>query len=355
VGKQTWSTRASLFEIFLLASGFCALTICPPISASEAADSTSVSVHESLLQEASAVGPLIQSQLGRRMLEAVASLPTLEKPRTLHTNAATKTVLNEMEAANLPESLKNNFEAKDRDEEFYYYTGYGTPLAAVHAYDLVAEQGLPPADKLRIIEFGYGSIGQLRLLASLGADVFGIEVSKTLRALYSYPGDTGDIAAASVEGARPGHLTLLNGHFPGDTALTNQLKGKYDIFLSKNTLKRGYIHPEREVDPRMLVHLGVDDTTFVTDVYDLLKPGGYFMIYNLHPKLTGPDAEKYIPWSDGRSPFDRKLLETVGFEIIDFDRDDTAFARRMAVAFGWDKEMDLENDLFGMYTLLRKK
>jgi hypothetical protein len=105
----------------------------------------------------------------------------------------------------------------------------------------------------------------------------------------------------------------------------------------------------------MLVHLGVDDTTFVRTIHRLLKPGGYFMIYNLHPKYTGPEAAEYIPWSDGRSPFGRELLEEEGFEILEFDRDDTAFAHRMAVAFGWDEEMDLVNELFGMYTLLRKR
>ncbi len=321
----------------------------------ESAAADSLGVHERLVEEAQAVAPLMKSTLAKRLLEASSSLPVISEPRVLYTNAETREVLSEAEAAELSEEELSGFEAKERDGEFYYYTGYGTPLAAVHAYDLVAQQTLPPANELRILEFGYGSIGQLRLLASLGAEVTGIEVSKTLRALYSYPGDTGKIAAAAVEGAKAGYLKLIDGHFPGDSAVMSQISGSYDIFLSKNTLKRGYIHPEAEVDPRMLVHLGVDDTTFVETVHRLLKPGGYFMIYNLCPKYTPPDADKYIPWSDGRCPFDRELIEKSGFEVIEYNRDDTEFAHTMAKAFGWDSMMDLENDLYGVYTLLRRK
>ena len=133
----------------------------------------------------------------------------------------------------------------------------------------------------------------------------------------------------------------------------------YDLFISKNTLKHGYIHPEREVDPRMLVHLGVDDSTYVRTIYDLLKPGGYFMIYNLHPKrltpeeLAAPDA-KYLPWSDGRCPFTRELLEQVGFTVLGYNVDDTEPARAMGNRFGWNKEMTYETDMYGQYTLMRK-
>jgi hypothetical protein len=40
-----------------------------------------------------------------------------------------------------------------------------------------------------------------------------------------------------------------------------------------------------------------------------------------------------------------------------FDRDDTPAIRRIAAALGWDKgdsPMDLRNDLFAQYSLMRK-
>jgi hypothetical protein len=129
--------------------------------------------------------------------------------------------------------------------------------------------------------------------------------------------------------------------------------GGYDVFVSKNTLKRGYIHPEQQVDPRMLVHLRVDDETYVRAVFDLLKPGGFALIYNLSP-APAKEGEPYKPWADGRSPFTRELYERVGFAVVAFDLDDSAAAREMGKALGWAEGMDLEKDLFGTYTLLRK-
>jgi hypothetical protein len=52
------------------------------------------------------------------------------------------------------------------------------------------------------------------------------------------------------------------------------------------------------------------------------------------------------------------MLEAKGFEVIEFDRNDDDFARRMGQALGWDRgdqPMDLQNDLFALYTILRRK
>ncbi|MBK7141704.1 MAG: hypothetical protein IPH75_06470 [bacterium] len=191
-------------------------------------------------------------------------------------------------------------------------------------------------------------------MASCGANVTGIEVDPLLKLLYAQPADAGYIARARVAGqGAPGHLTLAFGSFPADSATRATVGDGYDLFISKNTLKHGYIHPEREVDPRMLVQLGVTDSAYVKTIYDLLKPGGYFMIYNLHPKLSGPD-EKYVPWSDGRCPFTQELLEKTGFTVLGYDVDDTEPAREMGKYFGWDKEMDYAKDMYGQYTLVKK-
>ena len=132
--------------------------------------------------------------------------------------------------------------------------------------------------------------------------------------------------------------------------------GGYDLFVSKNVLKRGYIHPSQPVDEKKTIKLGVDDEAFVRAVFALLNPGGRMLIYNLAP-APAPPGKPYIPWADGRSPFPRELFERVGFRVVAFEVDDTAAARAMAHALGWDRgpeAMDLSRDLFGQYTLVEK-
>jgi hypothetical protein len=174
-----------------------------------------------------------------------------------------------------------------------------------------------------------------------------------LAALYCEPVDQGRIPGLQ---GRDGSLKLVHGHWPGDESVRAAAGIGFDLFLSKNTLKRGYIHPEREVDPRRLVHLGVEDRAFLQAVFEVLKPGGHFMVYNLSP-APAPADKPYIPWADGRFPFAQTLCESVGFRVIAFDRDDTEAARTMGRLLGWGEgegAMDLDNDLFGHYTILQK-
>lgn len=303
--------------------------------------------------EAEALSPLVTSDLALSFLAAVPSLPRIETPRTVYVKKEPRELISEAEYLKKDSAARAAFEKRELDEGFYYYTRYGTPLAFVRALDLLGQAGLKSFEGARMVDFGFGSIGQLRLMASLGADVTGIEVDPLLEILYSDPSDTGPVprVAGTVSGAG-GCVRLLFGSFPSDPEML--VEGRLDAFISKNTLKRGYIHPEREVDPKMLVDLGVDDSTYVQTVYDLLKPGAYFLIYNLHPARSLPTDEKYIPWSDGRSPFDRALFESIGFEVVAFDVDDTEFARTMGTSLGWGESMNFEKDLFGMYTLVRK-
>jgi hypothetical protein len=152
-------------------------------------------------------------------------------------------------------------------------------------------------------------------------------------------------------------IALHHGQWPADPALQIDVGAGYDLFLSKNTLKRGYIHPAQPVNPRMLVHLGVDDSTYLLALARAVKPGGLVMIYNLCPAPAAP-GKPYIPWADGQCPFSRALLAGTGFTVIAFDRDDSQAARAMGHALGWDageQPMDLAHDLFATYTLLRRR
>ena len=307
-----------------------------------------------LQRQAEALKPLVQTPAAKAMLAAAADLPTI-KPRVMYYDAKSQQAVSESAWLELDESQREQYNRAELGEQFYYNTRYGTPLAYVRAFDLVAAEGLASFEDTCIFDFGYGTIGHLRLLASLGAQVQAVDVDSLLREMYSAHGDTGVIERAAVAGeGSPGSITLHHGFFPADAELTKSVGEGYDLFISKNTLKRGYIHPEQEADPRMLVHLGVDDDTFVRTVHRMLKPGGYLMIYNLYPSPSA-EGEPYKPWADGRCPFDRELFEAAGFEVIAYNADDTQAARAMAIALGWDEQMQLETDLFGMYTLVRKR
>jgi hypothetical protein len=67
------------------------------------------------------------------------------------------------------------------DETVYYVTRHGSPLACVRPLQLLAEHDFSDVRGWRIADFGYGTACHLRLLASLGADVHGIEVDPLTR------------------------------------------------------------------------------------------------------------------------------------------------------------------------------
>ncbi|HTK30728.1 MAG TPA: hypothetical protein VL332_02110 [Candidatus Saccharimonadaceae bacterium] len=317
-----------------------------------AAEPDSASAVAAIQADAAALRPLFTAPVVRRFLDATRALPRVA-PRTVLVDSSRTHAFGEREAAALSAAERAPLITRSLDESFYYNTRYGTPLAYARPLEILAEAGFKDVTRRRIADFGYGTIGHLRLLASLGADVTGIEVDPVLRALYSWPGDQGAIEGV---GGAAGRLRVLDGRFPAEAAITGAVGEGYDLFISKNTLKNGYIHPEREVDPRRLVHLGVDDSTFVRTLARILRPGGFVLIYNLCPAPAPPD-QPYIPWADGRCPFARALWEANGFRVIAFDKDDTKVARAMAHALGWDQgasAMNLEKDLFGTYTLLEK-
>ncbi|HEY3353182.1 MAG TPA: hypothetical protein VGQ83_08050 [Polyangia bacterium] len=339
--------RASLVVLLpLLALGCGAAAPRPATPASQAADAGAAR----LRREARALAPLARSDLARGFLAATAALPAVP-PRVVFHDAAKTRYYSEAEAAALPAAARPGLGRKVIDEEFYYSTRYGGPLPYARPLDLLAAAGFTRAEGARILDFGFGAIAQLTLLASLGADVVGVEDDPLVRALYQ--GDDGPVTGPD---GRRGRQRVLVGSFPGEAGIRAAVGGGYDLVLVKNVLKQGYIHPARPAPARQLIRLGVSDEEFVRVLYGLLKPGGRVMIYNLCPAQAPPD-KPYIPWADGRSPFPRAMLEAAGFRVLAFDADDTAFARRMGRALGWDRgdePMDLDRDLFAWYTLLEK-
>ena len=305
-----------------------------------------------LRQQANDLRPHVTQPIATSFLSAVEHLPRIER-REVHVNKKDgRDAVRPDEFAALAEEEQKRYRTQQMGEHFYYFTNYGSPLAFVRTLEVVGADGLGGLDGARVVDFGFGSIGHLRVMASSGTDVTGIEVHRVLRALYSKKSDAGLIAKAGHDVQNQGRLKLLFGHFP--TELEDAVPGDVDLFVSKNTLKRGYIHPEQDVDSRIQIHLGCDDEAFVTAVHRKLKTGGRFLIYNLHP-AAAKEGEPYIPWADGRSPFDRDLFNRVGFDVIAFNVDDSAAARQIAAALAWDQRMDLETDLFATYTLVKKR
>jgi SAM-dependent methyltransferase len=335
---------ASLTSILLSCSS------CP--TAPQPGPSAEASAIARLRQEALSLEPLVTSRLGRRFLDATADLPPIGTRRILM-DEATKTYLTDAEAAALGDVERRRLRTIPADETIYYTTRYGSPLAYARPIDLLGEAGVEDLSGCNVLDFGYGTIGHLRLLAGLGANVTGVDVDPFLRALYSRPEDQGDIRNAR---GRDGRIRLVHGRFPADEAVRESVGGQYDLILSKNTLKRGYVHPERPVEARRLLNLDVDDARFVRALHDALKPGGRVLIYNISPAPSPPD-QPYKNWADGRCPFAREVWEAAAFRILAFDRDDSATIRRFGHGLAWDQgesAMDLGNDLFAQYTLVEK-
>lgn len=317
----------------------------------------SPSAVERMRAEAQGLRDLVTSAAGRAFLDAAAELPSIA-PRTLHREQTSRAWFStrQMEVARDADDTLV-FESLVADESRYYDTKYGTPMAYARLVDLLGDEaGYESFEGRKLLDIGYGTIGHLRLLATGGAHVVGLDVDSFLTALYDEPGDTGAIAGSA---GADGSITLLSGRF-SEPDIVAGIGGDYDVIFSKNTLKRGYVNPpaDAKVDPRMLIDLGVDDETFLRALFAALRPGGHLAIYNISGKQNDWRAgEPYLPMADGHCPYDVELLRAVGFEPLVLDDDDTPFVREMARIFGWDQgpgAMDLEDGLFARFTLLVK-
>jgi hypothetical protein len=303
---------------------------------------------EALHHDARVLESLAKTPLGRAFLHATASQPPV-LPRVVWVDTATRAAWSDADAAKLPPERRATLTRRDLDASFYWETNYGSPLSYVRAIDVLAGAGLGDLAGKRVVDFGYGTVGQLRLMATLGADATGVDVDPLLAALYSAPGDQGPVG--------PGRVTLVTGRWPALASVRAVVGDRLDLFLSKNTLKRGYVHPALAVSPARHFDLGVDDATFLSALHEALAPGGLVLLYNVCP-APAPPGSPYVPWADGRSPFDRTAWEAGGFELRELDRDDTPAIREVAHVLRWDSgedAVDIEHDIFATYTLARRR
>ncbi|MFN5271683.1 MAG: class I SAM-dependent methyltransferase [Planctomycetota bacterium] len=282
------------------------------------------SVIKKLAIEIEKVKPSVSGEGTKRWIEEVAQLEKI-RPRTIQ--VAEREIL--------------------VDESLFYSGRYGTPLTYSRALDLAEKHGFSLQAGAKVFDFGYGSIGHLRMLAQMGIESTAVDVDPLIAQMYK------DCSGAYSKGK----IQLLNGKFPAEEALVQAAGQGYDLFLSKNTLKRGYIHPAREpASPRHVIDLGVNDQQFLQQIASMLKTSGLFVIYNFCP-AKAPEDKPYIPWADGECPFTKDQLTQAGFEVLEYDVVDDIQARQLGRLLGWDIDsgMNLEKDLFAWYTIARKK
>ena len=194
-------------------------------------------VHAQLDAEAAQLGSFVKSKLAKHFLASVDQLPTVS-PRMIYRNE-NRSFISRDTAAALTEEDRATLEEIEIDGDRFYTTKYGSPLAYSRVLDIAAAHGLESVAGKRILDFGYGTIGHLRLLASLGADAVGVDVDSFLVALYSQPGDQG---AVDRPNGPNGSVTLVDGRWPSAQNVVTAVGAGYDLFTSKNTLKRGSIH-----------------------------------------------------------------------------------------------------------------
>jgi hypothetical protein len=303
-------------------------------------------VLDALRGDARSLRPLVTTPLARAFLDATESQPHV-RPRVVWTDPATREAWSDADGSKLPEARRATLTRRELDASFYWETNYGSPLSYVRALEVLGGAGLTDLAGKRLVDFGYGTVGQLRLLSTLGADATGVDVDPLLPVLYSEPGDQGAIGR--------GHVTLVSGRWPAIARTRAAVGVGVDVFLSKNTLKRGYVHPELAVNPARHFDLGVDDATFLSALHATMVTGGLVLLYNVCP-APAAKGEPYIPWADGRSPFDRAAWERAGFDLLELDRDDTSAMRAVAHVLRWDQgedAIDVDRDIFVTYTLAR--
>jgi hypothetical protein len=298
-----------------------------------------------LRADAAAVAPFATHGPARDFLQAVITLPE-QAPRQVFTHKGKKQTLAPDRLALLPEADRVGFEPAMRDAAFFYSTYYGTPVAYVRALDVAGAHGLAGLNGTRVLDIGYGAIGAVRMMAGAGAEVSALDVDDLLTALYRDRADQGIVRG--VDG-RVGALRLFDGVFAGDTALTKAIGRHFDLIVTKNTFKRGFMKPANGRKP--VVDFGVSDAALLAALRDTLAPGGLLVIYNLAGKF---DAAR--PSTDGRSPFDRAQFEAAGFDVLALDASDDSAARALGQALGWAAQMgDLNVNLFTHFSVLRAR
>jgi hypothetical protein len=280
-------------------------------------------------------------------LDQVPLLP-VPQPQTLYRHSSTRAWLSAANWLRLPEDQRAAWASRAYDANAIYGHRYGTPLAYAMLLDVAARHGMRTLRGQHVVDYGYGALGPVRLMAQAGADVIGLDVDPVLGLLYGRDGQR----SQSGPSATRGKMLLLQTNFPEPAGLAD-VGRNVNWFISKNTLKRGYLRPDEgqpEIKPP------VDLPQYLQAVRGCMAKGGCMLIYNISLRQ---DPAKYRPANDPRSPFTRAEFEAAGFEVLALDDDEGPATRRMGRALGWAAEPaaggmgDLDSNLFAMSTVAR--
>ena len=218
-------TRARLLFACLLLTG-CAASK-PPADADE-----TYGVLE-LRADAEDLRAMVNEPWILRFLAATEQLSPVP-PRTLMVDAERKAAYTRKEAAELPAAEQAGLRKETFDDTYYFTTRFGTPLAYVRPFQVLAGAGLADVKGKKVLDFGHGMITQLQLLARIGADVVGMSTIPELIAARHIGLATAAISCVTnyaagigttqlnheevtriAEQARPGFTALLGAVFQG--------------------------------------------------------------------------------------------------------------------------------------------
>ncbi len=250
----------------------------------------------------------------------------------------------------LSEEDLEDFRAVTYGPERYYATNYGSPIAYATALACAADAGIESFAFKRILDIGYGQLGQLEMLARCGAEVDGVEVDPVVHLLYASTRLTDTVVG---EDGTKGRVSLHFGEWFGDWKFRQSIGKNYDLILARNVLKRGYVQPEEPMDSFDPIDVGGDAAMGAQIIYEALEPGGIAVVYNLGGGPWRLEDGSYNAPADVRDPFGMEAWEAAGFEVLHFQTNGSQHMREVGVALGWGSIEDLASYNV-LYTVVRR-
>lgn len=307
-----------------------------------------------LAEEAERVREVVTQQAVVEWLGKAEELPEVEG-QTLFAGPRVeggfdREVYTPRQARDLSEEDLAEFRAVTFGPERYYATNYGSPIAYATALACAADAGIESFAFKRILDIGYGQLGQLEMLARCGAEVDGVEVDPVVHLLYASTRLTDTVVAE--DGTR-GRVSLHCGQWFRDWNFRKSVGKGYDLILARNVLKRGYVQPEEPMQGFDPIDVGGDAAMGAQIIYEALEPGGIAVVYNLGGGPWRLEDGSYNAPADVRDPFGREAWEAAGFEVLHFQTNGSQLMREVGVALGWGSNEDLASYNV-LYTVVRR-
>lgn len=237
----------------------------------------------------------------------------------------------------------------------YYATSYGTPIAYApmlqHAAEFLATHGTDSFEGMKVLDFGYGQLGQVAMLARCGARVHGVEVDPLVHTLYEVSEAAGEVRSND---GRIGSISLYLGEWFGDEDFRSQTGDGFDLLLFRNVLKKGYVTPDVPMEGFDPIDVGGSPERGAEIIAAALAPGGIAIVYNLGSGPHVRDDGSYNNPADVRDPFGRASWEAAGLEVVVYEADGSALMREAGVAIGWAETVEELAPLNARYTLVRR-